>query len=708
MLDKFKFFNSKDKSKTKSSVPKSASKTSNTSTGSTCSSSDRDSRASDRQSSASARSSSSTDPGTCGSSTPSNDSGSPKLPPKTKSVNRSGLGDRKENTLQVESASAKKRTPSPTSVSHSATLPGKKGGTKGDKHEQKGSQDKKASKIGSFIPKSSTKSSKSPVSSSQTSGGGSHIPTPSSSIPKPSSSSSKGSKDKLKSASRDLISPNAQKTNNVPSSSSQTSSLSSPSRSMQYHPSAHQGSSTLPSQTSQLKHGSHNRETAADQSKLTSQDHHSRTLDDRMHHQSKARYTEVEYSDGRIERVGEGHYNKPNHLSLSQLKLTKQQNQQANSATSQVRNVANPQAPHAQSMMSPSQTINIVKPTCSVAAPSNVLTKADGNTQTNLSVLSRAIPPPLPKTEPPPRSVPRDHSNQSIGASSNKSSTNVSEHNSDSHSSSSNSGPSGHSNSSSESVIFKPSSGDEYSGSEKGGSSNTSSPSLNVKGIHPNLQKPANNVAIVQPRHGEKVETTFDTEVRTEKVNKDGSDSGKTGKETTFTEKGTTFVDDSGEKMDIKPMAPIMRAMPYGSSGLLRGYGSPGNKILNYHNPGYATPTAAYFASTSRLGINRPLLDHGKFYSGPIRKMPSSGPNSSLDTDYNSDYDTLDYISGYMSDGDILKTNNAGKMDDMGSGYLSEGGASLYARRLQQRFREGMQAVKECMQKSSGLIDDDR
>jgi neuron navigator 2 len=59
-----------------------------------------------------------------------------------------------------------------------------------------------------------------------------------------------------------------------------------------------------------------------------------------------------------------------------------------------------------------------------------------------------------------------------------------------------------------------------------------------------------------------------------------------------------------------------------------------------------------------------------------------------------------------MSDGDILKGNN--KVEDMNCGYMSEGGASLYARRLQQRFREGMQAVKECMQKNTGMIDDDR
>jgi len=42
------------------------------------------------------------------------------------------------------------------------------------------------------------------------------------------------------------------------------------------------------------------------------------------------------------------------------------------------------------------------------------------------------------------------------------------------------------------------------------------------------------------------------------------------------------------------------------------------------------------------------------------------------------------------------------------SGYLSEGGASMYARRMQQRFREGMQLVKECLDTKYMDADDDR
>lgn len=730
MLDKFKFFNSKDKSKAKSSLPKSASKQSTTSTGSTCSSSDRDSRASDRQSSASARSSSSTDPGTCGSSTPSNDSGSPKLPPKTKSLSKGGFGGRDKggSILTAEDVSAKHRgSPSPTPSSHSSTLPtsNKKSSAKSDKHDKAG---QKSSKIGSLIPKTSSSSggkSKSP-SSAPSSG----IPTPSSSIPKPSSSGSKSmksSREDLKSSkdersrSRDSNSSGSAQKYNVPLPSTPSSNIPS-ARSMQNHHSQIPGCSTLPSSSSHnnshSQHGLHQSKEHSDQSKSRDHHSHSKTLDPRMQHQEKSRYTEVEYTDGRLERVGEGHSSKPSQLPLNNTRLptpfSSNNTQHANHHETGLhnnlqhnrRNSGNSAAAEANHVISASsQTINVVKPTCSVATPSNVLTKSDGNAQTNHTVLNRALPPPLPKTEPPPRSVPRDNSNQSLD--SNSASTSASGHNSDSTpSSSSNSGKSGQSHSSSESVIYKPSSGDEFSGSEK---SATNSPHLGLKVLHSQLNKTANNVAIVQPRHGEKVETTFDTEVRTEKVTKDSKDGSVTVKETTFSEKTTTFVDDEGEKLDIKPMAPITRAMSYGSSGLLRGYGSPANKlpVLNYHNPGYATPTTAYFASTSRLGVNRPLIDHGKFYSGPIRKVPSSGQNSGFDTDYSSDYDTYDYMSGYMSDGDILKNNQA-KMEDMTSGYLSEGGASLYARRLQQRFREGMQAVKECMQKSSGLLDDDR
>lgn len=382
--------------------------------------------------------------------------------------------------------------------------------------------------------------------------------------------------------------------------------------------------------------------------------------------------------------------------------------------------------------VSPTTTaINVVKPTCSTSQ--SKATKTDSNTQTNLSVLKRSTA--SRKAEPGSsgggKGLGLERSSPKLDTGSGRNSPRVDERTSPKlHDGAEKSGGGGGSKSidisrddlvtmpdqtctSSPSVARKqldpngvrpvPASEFSYAAQEKnmGSPTTTSSPKLGVKMLNSHLGKPANNVAIVQPRHGEKIETTFDAEVRSE--SKPSS-----VKETAFSshDEKTTFVDDAGEAMDIKPMPPIMRALPY---GYFRGYSgySAFSGSRNFHIPGISVPTSVYPARTQSqgLGVNRSLMEPAKFYSGHIKRANSNCPSVNNDTDYSSDVDTYDYVSGYMSDGDILKSNRA---DDWASGYLSEGGASLYARRLQQRFREGMQAVRECMQKSSGLMDDDR
>ena len=70
----------------------------------------------------------------------------------------------------------------------------------------------------------------------------------------------------------------------------------------------------------------------------------------------------------------------------------------------------------------------------------------------------------------------------------------------------------------------------------------------------------------------------------------------------------------------------------------------------------------------SRLGLTRPLLDPAKL------------------TSLRTDTSAAEAGTGYMSDGDILKNkSSAGANYDMTSGYVSEGGVSMYAKKLQQR-----------------------
>jgi hypothetical protein len=108
---------------------------------------------------------------------------------------------------------------------------------------------------------------------------------------------------------------------------------------------------------------------------------------------------------------------------------------------------------------------------------------------------------------------------------------------------------------------------------------------------------------------------------------------------------------------------------------------------------------------------------------GGRRAAPSS---SALDSDCGlSDSESMT-AAGYMSDGDVLHmtggggagtgsgaggrlgTSNTGPGADIASGYMSESGVSQYAKRLQQRFTEGMLAVRECMTKGDIITDDDR
>ncbi|KAK6169208.1 hypothetical protein SNE40_020304, partial [Patella caerulea] len=713
MLDKFKFFNSKEKDKkggaVKGSSKNSAAASANSSRSDTDSGRDTKSSTSPRSSLEAGASSSS-----------NNGASSPKLPAKTgkKSLVRAFSTKRETpKTLTPDDnnkrpnapspATTQPRTPSPNTnipvpgapppIPKTSPPPSRKTTSKSDKSEKSDKSDK-SSKGGTLIPKSSSSSGKSKsAASTPTSSGGSQIPPPNFSMPKSSKSSKSSKEEKSKSSlngkehNKALFSSlpgvNAHKTLANKSSSGVSSPASTP-----------DGNGGMLSHSNSNHSGIHH-------ASKSSQEYSSNVIpahQSRVQAQDNTYYRAVEHSA----TIANPHSNA--HAPTDHMNMHNMVSKSSRTPKSQI---VIPSARHGGNSMT--QTVNIVKPTCTMA-PSRSVAKADGNTQTNLSVIQKTM-------NSSKYAAARENSNHSVHSEGNYSKPHDSlfsnrvaspvtpqmqspvinereNENSQNMSlssvlSSSQSSSASTSVSSNDSVVHKP--GIESSAYDRLYSSSSNSPRLGVK----MLGKPANNVAIVQPRHGEKIETTFDREVRTETVNKPSS-----GKETTFSEKSTTFVDDCGETMDIKPMPPIMRALPY---GYFRGYtGYTGlSSSRNFHIPGISVPPtqAMYASSTSRLGVNRPILEHGKFYSGQIKRSGSNCPSVN-DPDYASDVDNYDYVSGYMSDGDILKNN---RVDDWSSGYMSEGGASLYARRLQQRFREGMQAVKECMQKSSGVIDDD-
>ncbi|XP_013405950.1 neuron navigator 2 isoform X3 [Lingula anatina] len=267
--------------------------------------------------------------------------------------------------------------------------------------------------------------------------------------------------------------------------------------------------------------------------------------------------------------------------------------------------------------------------------------------------------------------------------------------------------------SSNDSVIYKPSSCDDMSGVESDSSPGRSQQSSNSRTTacvsNSESKQNAQNAQLsgvansdsINSSSNTKVETTFSNDVKTESLGPSTESRQQGGTPPKQPSKETTIGEDleggAEDTVDIKPMQPLSRSY-------LKGLSGSGQKGPQGSGPINGQSVPHYLSTTSsRYGINKSLLDPVKVYANSQRRL---GSNYGMSSDY-SDYSDVecyaDMTAGYMSDGDILKSN---RIDDF-SGYLSEGGASMYARRMQQRFREGMQAVRECMQKSAGLIDDD-
>ena len=756
MLDKFKLFNSKEKARTKGGgVIKSSTKggstgSASTSTLSTSSRSD-------------SSYSSSFDAGASSSATSTNDLDSPVTAKPHPIVGGVNAKAKRENIggLTIGQQHSRQSSPSPSHPVYSSSLPATpvsslptsssrksnlkhrgeaqgKTGADSSRLPQSGSQTfTRGTKVGSLIPKSGAKSQKSSSTTSLASNQGtpttqssalsSSIPTSSSKgIPKPSSGkSSKSKEERMRGlGAREGLQPThavspSQQTHghsqSLPGSQIQTSTL--PKKSGRSVTSSASQMVSPQSQTAPVPQSSQstpappipphrNGSTSSDKDTGNTLPRHQSNHSNQGQGQSskqmpqspripvdlpgtpKTRYTEIEYNDGRIERIGEGHFTKPTNQAV---------------ATSQSSSNTNANKTYKESShgyLISSQSVNVVKPTCSTPSPS---VKSDTSAEAVLSVVHTrsAQPPPLPKTEPPPSTRTNISNPNSVQVTQNGKPTSPTQkepqvdiketvrHDStpdSNHSTSS-------STSSTESVILS-------------SNSAANSPRLGIKVLGTQMNRQASNVAIVQPHHGEKKEkkeTTFDSEVHTDIINKEEKlKSDNVSKSPKETDKNTKFVADSGETLDIQPMQPLNRSLHYG--GYMRGYASPNKPIPLPVSQGQC------YAMTSvggnRIGMNRSLMEIGKIYSSPIKRAMSSGSGNVSFDEANSDYENYDYISGYMSDGDILKKNQMEA--DMNSGYMSEGGASLYARRLQQRFREGMQAVKECMQKSSGVNDEDR
>lgn len=135
--------------------------------------------------------------------------------------------------------------------------------------------------------------------------------------------------------------------------------------------------------------------------------------------------------------------------------------------------------------------------------------------------------------------------------------------------------------------------------------------------------------------------------------------------------------DDENPLMNVVPMRPLLRGynshltLPMRTSGLAQ-----------KNVPGYPHHANTVKANFGRENMSlRERMNYGAGFSNP-------------------DYCDLEIASGYMSDGDCLRRINiseadCGRNNDVMDGYMSEGGASLYGRRMNYQQPSQFQQLDE-------------
>ncbi len=292
-------------------------------------------------------------------------------------------------------------------------------------------------------------------------------------------------------------------------------------------------------------------------------------------------------------------------------------------------------------------------------------TKVDSDTQTNVSAINKVLAPSRdaltrginerPTTSSNRQSVRKEQSSGSITSTDSTNQSSGGESGSGGTSQSN-----GNSHSSNDSVIYKPKEGERDSNktvvTRPPVQDHISSLRRNRDGANKE-----NRSSGSQSPHGKKVETTFEGKhVKTEQKEARKSQESKSPRETTFAEK-----DEEDDKLiqNIKPMQPILRAAPYAYLNVGK------NNVLPRPSFHISTtlansPLAHSQSASSRLGVNRPLIDPNKYSLSHLNLKRSAlgGSRSTHDDDCASDADSADLAAGYMSDGDVLRSNH---LDDI-------------------------------------------
>ncbi|XP_076312544.1 uncharacterized protein LOC143226032 isoform X2 [Tachypleus tridentatus] len=167
-----------------------------------------------------------------------------------------------------------------------------------------------------------------------------------------------------------------------------------------------------------------------------------------------------------------------------------------------------------------------------------------------------------------------------------------------------------------------------------------------------------------------------------------------------------TIIEESDDVMvNIKPMQPLTRVLPY---GYIRGLGSVSstrNLTNRLHMPNFRLPSDTGNASSTKFGFShhiRATEDSSTIYGVPVKRGLGSS-RALLNLNNISDVDSMDIGTGYMSEGEVLRPSVVYRPEDFSSGYMSDGGGFLYSRRVASKSNG-----KDVSSKPINVLQDDR
>ncbi|XP_022245443.1 uncharacterized protein LOC106462463 [Limulus polyphemus] len=142
--------------------------------------------------------------------------------------------------------------------------------------------------------------------------------------------------------------------------------------------------------------------------------------------------------------------------------------------------------------------------------------------------------------------------------------------------------------------------------------------------------------------------------------------------------------------VNIKPMKPITHFPHYGYNRGLSPLSSTRNFVNKLQSPALHFLSDVSGSTARQLTLSKHTITAGNLTtnnSNPMKRSFSSS-QSFLNVDYSSDADSVDFATGYISDGDVFRPRFIYSVKDVTNGHLKKSGSSLNGKKASNNIKD--------------------